>query len=496
MGVTRAEEAEELIQVEEFKRGYVAYFQSILNLLGSFLSYITSGNISEHSKRDLLPVRKILDQELSKLQKRTRDVLFVLDERNLQPIARKEFGAYFPGMVMDNSRFEFVQFCLTYRNLRDYFLESTNAWNMLRATVLNANFVDQDFKNDQLLKGRIQPAQEKLKTLEVFLRRMGFLLKLENFQKLNDPRPFKPKFQEDKSYRLSSVFAEDFYAGFYEVESSPASAPPSPAFAPPPPFSPPLKPQEAPLSKPKENSVSDFRLDASGKFSWNSNPHYWIQYDPLKYNQERELFKSTINMDLHMGADEQMLRSELIRSMSSLEKKTINVLELEKDYLDFLLHFFEFCQNIVMLHIGIPTNLKWVFFFHVGPSHFYMIIRKFLTEAKTGSLHVRSSDGKKVTRFFPGEIVKKHVLDYWKNSLLINVGEEKNNLALLKKLVEIVEGKYKEATEHAQEMYKALPDSIKQEKPIDMIFRENMSHWMGAANIIIYKRFVKNQIEA
>ena len=122
-----------------------------------------------------------------------------------------------------------------------------------------------------------------------------------------------------------------------------------------------------------------------------------------------------------------------------------------------------------------------------------MVAKKFLMEVNTGYLHVQSTDGKKVTRIIPGEVVKKHVIDYWTKIILPNVGEEKNNLALLKRIAEVVSEKYKEASARAMLEYEKLSPEIKASKRIDELFRENMNHWMGAANIIVFKRFVKNK---
>ncbi len=515
MGLTRQEEEKELILIEDFKKGYVYFFSGFLNLVSSFQNYVTSGNISEANKRDLIVIRKSLDQELNKLQKRSKDIIINLDEKNLVPLARKEFSRFFHGIALDSSRLDFLQFQLIYEILKQYYVESFNGWSLIKRTVETAEFNEMDFKMNQLFGFRINPAFERLNMLEALLKRMGFILRVEKFQDLFDEKPVKPKFREEVDYRLSSVFAEDFYAGYYEVTNF--------NFVPTQPFSstdnnsdakpivqidtakytsnlPKDEGKVAPevkgtLKTPPTQKLNSNQIDASGKFTWNSNHHYLFQYDLAKYNQERDYFKSTINMDLHMGADEQLLRSEFIRSMSSLDKKLKDPAETEKAYLDFLTLFFEFCQNIVMLHIGIPANLKWVFFFHIGPSHFYMIAKKFLTEANTGFLHIRAPDGKRVVRLIPIEVVKKHVIDYWNKSLLPNVGEEKNNLALLRKLIEIVEAKYKEASDNAMVYYHALPPEKKENKSIDLVFREHMSEWMGAANIIVYKRFVKNPIE-
>ena len=39
--------------------------------------------------------------------------------------------------------------------------------------------------------------------------------------------------------------------------------------------------------------------------------------------------------------------------------------------------------------------------------------------------------------------------------------------------------------------YDSLPPEIKNSKPRVQLFREMMNQWMGAANIIVFKRFLK-----
>ncbi|TGL23742.1 hypothetical protein EHQ42_02345, partial [Leptospira levettii] len=116
-----------------------------------------------------------------------------------------------------------------------------------------------------------------------------------------------------------------------------------------------------------------------------------------------------------------------------------------------------------------------------------------LMEVNTGYIHARGNDGKKVIRVIPSEYVKKHVIDYWNEVILPNVGEEKNNLALLKKITEMIEEKYKEISRLVIKYYDDLDPEIKASKPRETIFREYMNEWMGAANLIVFKRFVKNK---
>ncbi|TGN11171.1 hypothetical protein [Leptospira ilyithenensis] len=487
------EEERELLQIQDFRKGYIYFLSSLQSLSGAFLQFLTSGNISEGNKRDLLPLRKLLDSELNKSQKKIKDIIINLDEKHLYPYMKKEYNRYFPAGLADEARNEFVQFHIIFEMLRNFYIESKVSWEEIKKAIESANFHENEFRNDSLLGFRVIPALDRLVSLSIFLKRMSHVLQIEKPETIWEPRATKPKFKENVTYRLSSVFSESLYQTEFQEVMTHSPFPEEPLEKK---QSPPeTKSQEIPESKkttPRKESIVNY-IQAYGKYSWNSDQHYFFRFETDKYKEEKDYFKQTISMDLHMGADEQILRSELIRSLTSLERKSKSAEELEKDYLNFLDRFFDFCENIIMMNINIPSQLKWVFLFHIGPSHFYMIAKKFLTEVNTGFLHLRSLDGKKVSRVIPTEVVKKNVIDYWNRVVLPNVGEEKNNLAILKRLSEVVENCYKEVSAHTIQCYEDLPSEIKASKPRVQLFREYMNQWMGAANIIVFKRFVKNK---
>jgi hypothetical protein len=493
------EDIQELEAIKDFKRGYVYFLSSFQSLIASFIQYLAAGTISEQNKRDLLPFRKALDQELNNSQKRMKDIIFNLDEKHMYPMVKKEYSRYFQGGYVDGPRTDYVQFHLIFEMLRTFTMDSKLSWAEIKKSITEGKFNDQVFKEDSLLNFRINAALEKLEVIRIFLKRMAFILAIENIHQILDVRSTKPKFRENIQYKLSAIFNENLYDT--SVNTTEENHGPIPGVT----IDEHVKMLEPPKRTVKTEDKSSTKdekkltdgsanfIQAYGRYSWNSDQHYLFRYETEKYLTEKAFFKQTISMEIHLGADEQVLRSELIKSMSSIKRKLKSAEEYEIEYLTFLNNFFDFIENIIIMNLGIPNQLKWVFLFHIGPSHFYMIAKKFLMEVNTGFLHVQSLDGKKVTRVIPGEVVKKHVIDYWNKVILPNVGDEKNNLALLKRIADVVSEKYKEASARATAEYDKLPDHIKASKRIDELFRENMNHWMGAANIIVFKRFVKNK---
>lgn len=481
----------EIQSIVDFKKGYVYFLNNFQNIVGSFLQFLSTG-LTEANKREILSFRKTLDQELDKSQKKIKEIIFNLDEKHLFAQVRKDYSRYFSRHIEDTSRDDFIQFHLIFEMLRFFFIETKEGWEKLKAAVLDNQFSDLEFQNNGLLNYRILPALEKLNNLEILLKRMSFILQIDNPNCLTEFKPTKPKYREKGSYRLSAVFEESLYDKPKELDPEDTGIE--------------YKADEV-IKKHQENEKDNWKtikqkikndvelnyIQAYGKYTWNSDQHYFFRYELDKYNAEKALFKSAISLDSHLGADEQVLRSELIRSMTSVEKKGKSADDFELEYQSFLKQFFTFCENIILMNMMLPSQFKYVFLFHLGPSHFYMIAKKFLMEVNTGYIHARGSDGKKVIRVIPGEYVKKHVIDYWNEVILPNVGEEKNNLALLKKITEMIEEKYKEISKLAIKNYDDLDAEIKASKPRETIFREYMNEWMGAANLIVFKRFVKNK---
>ncbi|MCC5815115.1 MAG: hypothetical protein JJT78_10190 [Leptospira sp.] len=493
-------ESNNLTKITEFRRGYSHFLNQFLNLATGLLNFLGSGNVSESVKRELIPFRKQIDSNIISSTQMARDLLMELDEKHMLPQAKKEIISYFRDGNTDVQRLDFVIFHKTFESLRKFFIHSKSGWTNIQYTVLSANLTDENFKSDEILKYRVIPVLDKLDSLKIFLERMSVILAIEDSHLIFKAKQTIPTFSEDKDYKLSAVFSEglqksleDDLIPVFDIESSSSD------------FNNNSKSSSSGknISDSSKNSISPQSkskkltsnvLNTAGKLPWNSNQHYYFRYDPSKYEEERAYFQSVINLETHLGADEKTLRAEVIRSMTSTQMRLKSPDALEGEYMMFLDNFFDFCRNILIMGMGIPDILKNLFFYHIGPTHFYMIVRKFLQEANTGYLHIRSSDGKKVTKFLPAEIIKKQVIAFWIREIMPNLGDERNNLAALKKIIEIVDAKYKEVSLHAIKEYDNLPLEVKASKPRVQIFREKMNTWMGAANIIVFKRFLKTAI--
>lgn len=510
-------ESQILDEISVFRRGYSHYVQQVQNTTTSILNFLSSGAVTEAQKKELIPIRKELDRCLLDVIQKSKDLIVHLDEKHLVPESKRDLPFFFTDGVVDSNRIDFISFWKIFEKLKEFYRLSKDSYRNIQSLILTANFNDHKFKSETLLSHRILPALNMIEKLRYFLERMAVILGIPDSESAinSNSRKIQPKYNPNQEYRLSSVFQEGIKRTSHEEfnpdydsllnSSTPQNSEPVSttsqsslekdwmdsielnSFS--------KKPEEVIASYKSQTHKQNHVLNTSGKLPWNSNSHYYFRYDPDKLEEERKYFQLVIAMDTHLGAEESARRQEMIRSITSKQMKKKTPQELEGEYMIFLDNFYDFCRNILLMGMGIPENLKYLFFYHIGPQHFYMIVRKFMQEANTGYIHVRSQDGKKVAKFLPSEILKKHVITYWIREILPHVGEEKNSYSALKKIIEIVEVKYKEVCQHAIKEFDALPPEIKNSKPREQIFREKMNTWMGAANIIVFKRFLKTALQ-
>ena len=96
-----------------------------------------------------------------------------------------------------------------------------------------------------------------------------------------------------------------------------------------------------------------------------------------------------------------------------------------------------------------------------------------------------------ITKYIPAELLKKIIIDWWRETILTNIGSEKDDHSLLLELVKNIKETHARLSKQAMDKYEALPDSIKKNKNRSEIIRENIYDWFGATNIIIFNRFIK-----
>jgi len=479
---------EELYAIDEFKKGYDPPIEREMLLSQSALK-ILSGSLSQEEKRALIGRADDIDRVLLEIQSKSRHLQSSLNQASLQREANLDFHNIFSEPV-DNHRISFIAFQRTYCYLLKYANEVEELWTTVRKMVGSLRIKTDSKLRTELVNQCVNPGAHLCEIIRTFCGRMARLLHFVGTNH-SDARTIGQlsQYHNGIEYTLSTIFTSDLTAMTQRLF---AGTPPRTA------------PREADFTSidTEEKKGSDrvvtavrkteeepSRLDASGSMPWNRNRHYFFSYDPIALAQERASFSDVVHIDTHMGADRQQLRTSLVLNVSKKLSKLAN-LDVEREYTAFLRAFFEMIIDLTLLNFKVPPLRRLLFLYHLGPSTFYTLARRFMHEFDTGSLH-KTTHGKMIQKYVPSELAKKITIDYWRIVVLAGIGSERDDYPVYNAIVRNVKDTYRILSERAVAKYDTLPEPIRAKKSRTELFRENMNEWVGMPNLIVCRRFLK-----
>ncbi len=478
-----ARDLEDIQKIEAFKKGYLPVLEGQITHAKAAQQLLTSSVFTPEEKKILSNTLPELDKLLSAIQTITRQLLMDLNPNNLQKDAGRDYHAFFKGDVLDH-QLSYIVFFKTYVHLARYLKNLTETWKRIREMVTESRLSDASEFRKQLLHFRVGPVLNDIDALRTFVTRMGMVLQITR-----DPltaRDFAGagKYREDIPYQLSTVFRDDL-----ESHMTPAAADWDAMLSPGGTVS--RAGSAAPVQAPPVGG-SPYRLNAGGTQSWNTTAYYYFTYDPRTMEQERARLNNIVHIDMHMGADHNVMRSErILKYTRKLNQQEVHE-DVEFEYTGFLHSFFNLVIEITTLNMGIPHKMRELFLFHLGPQSFYYLTRRFLQELDTGTIHRKSGRGSVMEKFVPAELVKKIILEWWQAHILSTVGMERDDAAQYRAITKMVKETYDRLSAKAMAEYDHLPESEKTGKNRAEIIRENLNKWLGPTNIIVFRRFLKS----
>lgn len=478
----------ELQLIDEFKRGYQEPIDKHLALIRNAQQMLAGASLAGEDRKQLSDARNTLDKLLLQLQNLCRQLSSDLQPLNLDRETMRDYHTLFTGESSEH-RIGFVRFLRTYILLKKFILDGSDAWTQIKKAINALDLRSGREFRDQFLSFSVNAALRSLENFQVFCSRMAILLQLQRDPLASKRLDGVAIYSPDLDYQLSAVFRADLAAWFEsrkaqlavdhaQLQSQSATATPATR-----------KTWAAPDSSTTRNL--DWRLDTGGKQSWNSSPHYFLQYSPPDLEEERKAFREVIYIDTHLGADQQFIRSDFILSVSRNDKSAVAV-DIEREYTRFLRAFFSLVTDISMLNVGVAPGDRTAFLYHLGPQSFCALVVKFLQEAKTGFMHQRPANRKVIRKFTPIELIKKSIVDWWREEIMPRVAELREDYAVYRKIVSQVKTAHGAMARRAQEEYDKLPADLRARKSKQELFKERMNEWFGATNIVIFRRFLKS----
>lgn len=481
MGASMPADIEELRKIEPFKKGYAAFVDSQALHARAAQQILGSSVFTPEEKRILADVLPLIDKLLLEIGNASRQLQLQLSATTLVKESQRDYHAFFKGDILEH-QLSFVTFLKTFILLAKYSRALTDSWKKIRELVTAAKLSENSEFRKQLLQFRVGPVLQDLESLRIFVQRMGHILGCTKDPMATRDISSLATYREDTSYQLSSVFSESLkrhgdgatpedweHVGAAAVLSRAQPAAVTPIVAAP----------------------EQHRLNAGGTQSWNQNAHYFFSYDPRQLEADRTRLSNIVHIDMHMGADQDMVRSErILKYTRKLVQQEVHG-NVEEEYKSFLLTFFNLVIELTCLNLAMPPKLRDLFLFHLGPQSFYYLTRRFLQELDTGTIHRRS--GRSVMeKFVPAELVKKTLLEWWQSRILPTVGADRDDPGQYRAILKATKDTYDRLSAKAMAEYDDLPEAARAGRPRAEIVRENLNRWLGPTNIIVFRRFLKS----
>lgn len=478
----------ELSLIQEFKLGYQEVIDRQSALSRTAIQLLTSPIITPDERRIVNELRATVDKALAQIQTLCRSAISDLQPLQLDKEAMRDYHNVFSGDVTDH-RLSYVRFLKTYVLLKRLTLDLAEQWTIIQNALTRSELKTGSEFREQFLTYGVRAGLRACETMQAFCRRMATLLQLQTDPVASKRFDGAGVYCADIDYALSAVFRENLDQWTADIFAEARRDPAQLGLA--------TEPRHDRVSSaPRESPAPagtrgpEWRLDCSGTQPWNSTPHYYFQYDPRALEQERQGFSEIVYIDTHMGADQDFIKSDFIIKFS--RKKNISEAStVEARYVEFLRTFFTLVTEISAMNIGVAPQDRAAFLYHLGPQSFYLLTLRFLQEVKTGTVHRKAPGGAMIRKYIPNELLKKTVLEYWRDEILPAVAGARDDLLQFKRIAAQVRQTHAALSKHAISEFEKLPPSIKASKSRQDIFREKLPEWLGAPNIIIFRRFLK-----
>jgi len=471
----------ELEKIEEFKKGYLPIIEKQLSMARAAQQLLASGMATQQERAKMTSAMAEIDKALIDIQNVCRQTLIDITPTTLEKEAGRDYHSVFTEEINDH-RLSYISFLKSYIHLKRFALETSEMWRRIQTKFMGTGLPQESDIYRQFLSYRVAPGIQICEMVQTFCIRMEKILSIKKdplkTKTLNGIAVYSPEIP----YQLSTVFMKDLSSlhATPAMESSEDTSEFDVA-------------EERKEKKARKTPDGGHMLNSAGDQPWNDTPDYYFSYDPRILEQERQNYQDVIYVDTHMGADQQFLRGEVIRKFSGMgDKPTVE--EIEKSYEAFLNSYFNLVADISALNMNIPGEKKKLFLFHLGPQAFYMLTRRFLQEAGTGTFHLRSGKSKIIKKYIPVELLKSIIIAWWRSNVLADPSPEINDYAQYRNIIRSVQNAYVKLSEKASQEFDKLPESVRNSKSRQDIFREHISEWMGGTNLILFRRFLQKKV--
>lgn len=476
--------------LKDFYNGIIPFLERFVENFKIMFNILNANLLPYNEKNKVLFEIKEIENSLKEILNKFKNILLEVSQDYIEQEANRQYYSFFKDDA-NPDKMNYVKLLLQYLKLKELYNFTLNNLDYIKKMILE-KFSPQTIFYQQFVDFQMKTCYFKLHKLHLFLKRLEIILQydksLEKHKKIFELVHYSPRIE----YRFSLIFKEDlenYIKSFFPEEK---------------------KSQEELLNL-RQNQLSEeeiYRrseilkknvyiekeksyiknniLDTSGKYLWNSSMYYFLSYDIQKLKKEESFFNNVFFIDTHLGANPQLVRSKIVRTLIRKDK-ILTKEQAQKQYNTFLDSLFALNRQILILNFQIPEKIELLFLYHLGPLVFFHINKQYLMDLKTGNLHQIVHPEKNIIRkVIPNEYIKKSLFQWWIDNVMGNLTEEdKNNYILYQSLISHIQ---KVVSKIQEEFIKT--HSQKEANQTNPKFLDFLKERLGHINLLLIQRYL------
>lgn len=382
----------------------------------------------------------------------------------MQKEIEKQTFELFPDTTVIPNMTHFVRLKIIYENISSFYKLAENAWD----SIFSLSRILSSFDSTRPINDRLQSMYYS-NILELNLDLKSLIGKVETMYQCK----IVGSFIKDKEVLISNLIYEDDrnYNYVYLFDSTDEGTSSGRAG-----FT---------VRKPILNDASEeyYYTEVKGSKEWNRNDAYilYVKSDDLKEEEQKFYSCSFVilnpNDEVNINLAAAMVRKNAGYSFAQKYNRMVTTL------LDFAL------SSLVKKDFPDPCEDTLSFVYHIGPKVFWNIIQEDMIRRNFGHCHYVEKNS--ILRFFPENIIKKHIIDFWAEKFFelkqANVDAYIN---------------YSKGVASIRESYKILFDMAASTRKraandgstLDDYLRENTGKFFGYRRAQVFRRFVTDTV--
>ncbi|GIX40840.1 MAG: hypothetical protein KatS3mg129_0573 [Leptospiraceae bacterium] len=433
----------ELAELKGFTQGIIPFLERFMDNFKIMYNILNANLLSYEEKNKILYELKEVELSLKEILNHLKNIIIEISQNAIIQEANREYYSFFKDEPNSN-KINFIILVLYYIKLNELYHFILEKLDHIKKSLI-PKLSEQTIFYQQFVDFQMKTCYIKLQKIYSLLKRLEILI---NLKKHKEKEKLKNIFELVKysphiEYKYSLIFKEDlkdYIQSFFPEEKEEERILNSNDLTQLENLNQVLQTNKEILKeeiyKEDKQYIKNNILDTSGKYLWNSSMYYFLSYDIQKYQKEENFFINVFYIDTHLGANPQLVRSKIVRTLLKKDKILYKE-EVKNQYRKFLDALFDLNKQILILNFHIPSEWEILFLYHLGPLVFFHINKQYLLDLKTGSIHQIVNEKKNlIRRVIPFEFIKKHLFDWWINHILNSLSEEdKNNYFMYQKLI-------------------------------------------------------------